>query len=208
MTRRIKCVFVSPQHCTITVFMLNSSIDCDQTSNVIKCPLWLQYWETSILTSIVAYTRTYSDICKWWVALVRQEEPTRSRPPLFICSLYGWQIHFAMFFYPFCYFSPYWLSMKVLYWSEWCHILVGDKCHFAFFYFNVVSFHVCWLSWHGIFYFAWVYSKSWCCVVFCFTFFFYSHVVCMKYVVCDSYLFCRNIDYGLMDNDFVCLTFD
>ena len=36
------------------------------------------------------------------------------------------------------------------------------------------------------------------------------HFSCAMYVVfcCECYLFCRTMDYGLMENDFVCLTSD
>ena len=36
------------------------------------------------------------------------------------------------------------------------------------------------------------------------------HFSCGVYAVCcfEYYLFCRKIDYGLMEYDFVCLTFD
>ena len=44
------------------------------------------------MTSIVTFT--YSDICKWRVALVRQEMLTRSGAPDFICLPFGWRIHF------------------------------------------------------------------------------------------------------------------
>ena len=74
------------------------------------------------------------------------------------------------------------------------------------------------LSWHGmVIHFARkLLAPSWCCALFrlsflvhmfggggaqegCVTF----HVVYMLYI---CYLFCQNMDYGLMENDFVCLT--
>ena len=47
---------------------------------------------------------TFSDICKWRVALVRQL--TRSRAPVFVCFPFGWQFHFALSFLHLLAFQP------------------------------------------------------------------------------------------------------
>ena len=49
---------------------------------------------------------------------------------------FGWWVHFAMSFW---YFRPYWLGVKVLCRSAWCHIFAGD----TFFILTFVYFIVC-----------------------------------------------------------------
>ena len=67
-------------------------------------PIMIQYCENSSLTSIMTFT--YLDICKWRVALVRQDMLTRSGAPDIICLPFGWRIHFAMSFLPLLAFQP------------------------------------------------------------------------------------------------------
>ena len=95
-----------------------------------------------IVTSIATFTN--SDICKWRVALLQQEKLTRSgatdSSAFLLVSIFTSQCLFC----PFWHFGPNWLSVKVLCWKAWCHILGGDiHFIFTFLYFNVGCYHVC-----------------------------------------------------------------
>ena len=87
------------------------------------------------------FGKSYSDICKLRVALVRQEMLTRSGAPDFICLSFGWRIHFAISFLPLLAFQPLLAKYKSSM-SEYMVSHVSDAFIFTFLYFHVVCFHV------------------------------------------------------------------
>ena len=88
-------------------------------------------------------------------------------------------------FCPFWHFSPYWLSMKVLCQSTWCHMLVMHL--FLLFIFPCGVFPCPSLSWHGmVIHFAReLLAPSWCCALFCLTFL--VHMLCRSCTVSTIY---------------------
>ena len=167
---------------TITVFMLNSSIDCDQI------PIITSVLRNLIHDLIVIFTSF--DICKWRVARLWHEKLTRSRAPVHICFPLCNRVNLQCLFCPFWNFNPNLLGMKVLYQSKWCHIFVGDTIYFVFLYLNMVWCQICWLTWQGMFFNLARESSapSWCSALFCFAFI--VHIIgssCMGGMCCLSF---------------------
>ena len=177
----------------------------------------IQYCTNSSLTSIMTFT--YLDICKWRVALVRQDMLTRSGAPDIICLPFGWWIHFALSFLPpFWHFSPYWLGMEVLCRNAWCHIFGGDTFSFYLFIFQCGVFSCLSSSWHGlVIHFAReLLAPSWCCACFVSCFLYTCFVVPARegsaalHVVWMFLLLpiLSENGFSLLEIDFVCLTSD
>ena len=114
-----------------------------QNANRTKSRLFLQYWHTPILISILTFT--YSDsyggnspagnalqIQRTWFNLLSY---------LLANSLSN------VFSTPFGIFSPYWLTMNLLCRNAWCHMFL--MIYFLYFF---------------------ILAPSWCCALFCLAF--------------------------------------
>ena len=119
----------------------------------------------------------------------------RSGTPSFICLPFGLWIHFAISFLPILAFQPYWLGVKVLCQSAWCHtcIFVGDIFYIYLIIFQCGVFQCLSLSLHRmVLHFAQkLLASSWCCTSFCLAFL--VHMLCGSCTVGMCHFSCMYI---------------